>query len=165
MDYSAIQGMMASLKAATDISKALFDLKVTAEIQGKVIELQSALMSAQSSALEATTSQYTLQDRVRELESQVRDLQDWGEQKARYTLICPWRGPAQVYALKKEHAEGEPPHYLCTNCFHNSKRVILNPQSKDGWVHLACPNCKSDLSTGYRGVSAPKYAEEVGGEG
>ena len=165
MDYTSIQGMMASLKAATDISKALFDLKVTAEVQVKVIELQSALMSAQSSALEATTSQYTLQDRVRELESQVRDLQDWGEQKVRYTLVCPWRGPAQVYALKKEQAEREQPHYLCTNCFHNRKRVILNPLSKDGWVHLSCPSCRSDLSTGYRGVSAPKYAEEVGIEG
>lgn len=87
MDYSAIQGMMASLKAATDISKALFDLKMTAEIQRKVIELQSALMSAQSSALEATTSQYTLQDRVRELESQVRDLQDWGAEGEVYACV------------------------------------------------------------------------------
>lgn len=165
MDYSAIQGMMASLKAATDISKALFDLKVTAEVQGKVIELQSALMSAQSSALEATNAQYTLQERVRELESQVRAFADWGEQKSRYVLVCPWRGPAQVYALKKESAAGEQPHYLCTNCFHSRKRVILNPLTKDGWVHLVCPNCKSDVTTGYRGVGAPKYAEDVGSEG
>ena len=165
MDYSAIQGMMASLKAATDISKALFDLKMTAEIQRKVIELQSALMSAQSSALEATTSQYTLQDRVRELESQVRDLQDWGGQKARYTLVCPWRSPAQAYALKKAQSGGEPPHYLCTNCFHNRKQVILNPLSKEGWVHLVCPSCKSEVTTGSRGVGPPKYAEEMGSEG
>ncbi len=101
---------MASLKAATDISEAPFHLKLTAEVQGNVIELQSALMSAQSCPLEATTSQYTLQDRVRDLESRVRDFQDWSEQKARYALVCPWRGPAQVYALKKEHADGEPPH-------------------------------------------------------
>ena len=80
MDYSAIKGMMASLKAATDISKALFELKVTAEVQGKVIELQSALMSAQSSAHEAMTSQYT--------------------------LVCLWRGSAQVYALEKERGGG-----------------------------------------------------------
>lgn len=157
--------MMASLKAATDISKALFDLKVTSEVQGKVIELQSALMSAQSSALEATNAQYSLQERVRDLESQLRAFQDWGDQEKRYALISPWKGPVQVYALMRESAGGEQAHYLCTNCFHARKRVILNPTDKDGWIYLACPNCKSNISTGYRGIGAPKYAEDSAGEG
>lgn len=165
MDFSAIQGMMASLKAATDISKALFELKVTSEVQGKVIELQSALMSAQSSALEATNAQYSLQERVRELESQLRSFQDWGDQEKRYALVSPWKGPAQVYALKKESASEERAHYLCTNCFHARKRIILNPTNKDGWVYLACPSCKSSISTGYRGIGAPKYADDLASEG
>lgn len=165
MDFSAIQGMMASLKAATDISKALFDLKVTSEVQSKVIELQSALMSTQSSALEATNAQCMLQERVRELESQLREHQDWGDQEKRYALVSPWQGPAQVYALKKDSAGQEQAHYLCTNCFHARKRVILNPTNKDSWVYLACPSCKSSVSSGYRSIGAPQYAEELGNEG
>lgn len=161
MDIGAIQGMMASLKAATDVTKAIFELKTTAEVQAKVIELQSALLAAQSSALEATNSQYTLQDRIRELEAQLRDFEDWGRQEQRYALVCPWRGPAQVYALKAANADGEQAHYLCSNCFHNRRRVILNPISKDGWVHLVCPSCKATATTGYRGVGAPKYAEDA----
>jgi hypothetical protein len=166
MDFAAIQGMMASLKAATDISKALVDLKIASEVQGKVIELQGALMTAQNSALEATNALYSLQDRVRNLESQVQAFQDWGEQEKRYALVaCPWQNPVQVYALKKERADGEQAHYLCTNCFHVRKRVILNPESKDGWIYLSCPNCKSTASTGHRRIGAPKFAEDIGGEG
>ncbi|MEN9659185.1 MAG: hypothetical protein RL571_2650 [Pseudomonadota bacterium] len=164
MDMTAVQAMMGSLKAATDISKALFDLRTTAEVQGKVIEIQNALLSAQSSALEATNAQFLLQERVRELEAQIKSFEDWGNQQQRYSLVNPWRGAAQVYALKKEHAEGEEPHFLCTNCFHNKKRVILNPSSKDGWVYMICPTCKSTCATGFRGVGAPKYAEDCSHE-
>lgn len=160
MDITAVQAMMSSLKAATDVAKALFDLKTTAEVQGKVIEIQSALLAAQSSALAATNAQYELQDRVRALETQLKSFEDWGTQKVRYALANPWKGPAQVYALKKDSAEDELPHYLCSHCFHGGRRVILNPTSKDGWVHMTCPACKAVTATGYRGVGPPKFAED-----
>ena len=165
MDMTAVQAMMGSLKAATDISKALFDLKTTAEVQSKVIEIQSALLSAQSSALEATNAQFSLKERVRELEAQIKSYEDWGNQQQRYLLANPWRGAAQVYALKKVHAEGEEPNFLCTNCFHNKKRVILNPSIKDGLVYMMCPTCKSACATGFRAIGAPKYAEDCLREG
>lgn len=159
MDISAVQGVVASLKAATDISKAFLDLKTTAEVQGKVIELQSALLAAQSAALEATNAQFSLQQRVNELEASLKNYDDWAAQERRYVLFAPWKGPAQVYALLSAEAKGQDPHYLCTNCFHNRKRVILAPTSKDGWVHMVCPACKASLATGYRGIGGPKYPD------
>lgn len=105
-----------------------------------------------------------MQERIRELEYQLKGVGDWGKQEQRYALASPWRGVAQVYALKMANALGEEPHYLCTNCFHNRKRVILNPQPKDGWAYMTCPACKSTTSTGYRGIGAPKYAEDAGRE-
>lgn len=165
MDMTAIQAMMGSLKAATDISKAIFDLQTTAEVQGKVIAMQSALLAAQSSALEATNAQFLLQEKVRDLESQIKGFQDWGEEKKRYSLVSPWQGPAQAYALKKEQADGEEPHLLCPNCFHNRKRVILNPIStKEAYINMVCPACKSNCDTGYRRVGNAKYAEEYATE-
>lgn len=165
MDMAAIHAMIGSLKAATDISKALFDLQTTAEVQSKVIAIQSALLDAQSSALVATNAQFSLQEKVRELESQIKNLSDWGDQVKRYTLANPWRGPAQVYALKKDQANGEEPHLLCPNCFHNKKRVILNPMpDKNSFISMVCPACKSTCDTGYRGIGAPKFAEEYNSE-
>jgi hypothetical protein len=160
MDITAIQSLMVSLKTATDVAKGIFDIKATAEIQGKVIEIQSALLAAQSSALSATTAQFDLQEKVRSLEAQLKSFNDWEAQRDRYLLVAPWRGPAQAYALKKSEAKGEQPHLLCTNCFLSSKRVILNPQSKDAFILLACPSCKSVINSGFRGIGPAQYAEE-----
>ncbi len=160
MDLSAIQSAVTSLKAATEIAKTLLDAKVASEVQSKVIEIQSALLSAQTAAREATASQLELLDKNRELKEQLRVLNDWGNQTSRYTLVSPWRNGAQVYALVKETAEGEPPHLLCTNCFQLRRKSILTPQSKESWVYLNCPACKASLSTGLRGIGDPKYADD-----
>lgn len=161
MDLSAIQAAITSLKVATDIARNILDTKSAIQIQGKVIELQSALLEAQSYAIAATTSQFELQEKIRSLEEQLKAAYAWGDQEQRYTLVCPWRGPAQVYALRRTNSEGEPAHFLCPNCFHAKKRVILNPvSSKDGWISLSCPSCKATMNTGYRGIGSPKYAEE-----
>ena len=87
-------------------------------------------------------------------------------QENRYTLVCPWRevSAGQVYALKKSASEGEPSHFVCTNCFHRRKKVILNPVITDSNNHVlvVCPSCKATVETGYRGRNLPltQYAEE-----
>ena len=156
MDLSTIT----SLKAAFDISKSILEIKSTTEIQDKVIKLQSALMEAQNSAMSATTAQLELQEKVRTLEEQLRAANEWGDQESRYSLVCPWRGSAQVYALKRSASEGKDPHFLCSNCFHNKRKVILNPSRKEGWTLMACPSCRATMDTGYRRIGPPQYAEE-----
>ena len=165
MDLLAIQGAISSLKAAAEISKSILDMKNMSEVQSKVIELQSALLEAQNCALTATASQFELQEKVRELEAKLKARGDWEEQKIRYQLVSPWKGPAQTYALKKSHSNGEQPHLVCSSCFHNEEKVILNPvKNKTGWIQMVCPKCKSVMDTGYRGIGGPKYAEEYAKE-
>lgn len=157
--------MVGSLKAATDISKALLELKVTAEVQGKVIDLQSALLSAQQSALDASGAQFDLQERVRTLEAEIRALNDWGDQEKRYALVSPWGGADRLFALKMEYARGEAPHYLCPNCFFGRKRSTMNAQKVEGWVILVCPRCKARVDTTYRAAGPPQFAEDCAREG
>lgn len=159
MDIAVIPGLVSNLKAATDVAKALYDLKLSADVQAKVSELQSALLAAQTSALTATAAQFELQERVRQLEAQLRAAEDWRSTKLRYALVTPWRGPAQAYALRRAEANGEQPHLVCTNCFEDGKRIILNPV-RQGRTFMICPACKASLDTGYSGVGAAKYAEE-----
>jgi hypothetical protein len=164
MDLLAIQSAITSLKAATDISKAILEMKTMTEVQGKVIELQSALLDVQQCAINATTSQFELHERIKELELELKNKADWQKVRERYSLTNPWRGPAQVYALKAASSDGEPAHFLCTNCFHNHKQVILNPAPTPAAgthnIKMNCPECKSSIDTGYRGIGEPKYAEE-----
>jgi hypothetical protein len=160
MDLLAIQGLASSLKTAIDVSKALFDLKLSADVQTKVIDLQSAILAAQNSALAATAAQFELQERVKELEAQLRAVEDWNATKARYLLVAPWRGAAQVYALRRAESRGEEPHFLCTNCFHQRKPVILIPTPVQHMAIMQCPACKALIQTGYTAVGPAKYAEE-----
>jgi len=143
VDITAIQSAIGSLKIATQVTKALLDLKVDAEVQVKVSELQGALLEAQTGALAATTAQFELQERIRELGEKVPELSIWKVEKECYSLVAPWRGAAQAYALKEACAEGEAPHLLCTHCFQSAKKVILNPVNKDGRALLYCPSCKA----------------------
>jgi len=160
MDAGAIQALIASLKTATEVAKAIFDMKTNSEVRSKVSEIQSALLSAQNSALSATTAQFELRERVRELEAQLKAVNDWEAQKSRYCLVAPWQGAAQAYALRESLSQGEAPHLLCANCFQSSRRAILNPQrDKEGWVVMVCPSCKATLYTGFYDVGGPLYAE------
>lgn len=160
MELSDIQTAIASLKAAAEISKSILKLKSNAEIREKVLELQAALLEAQNSALSATTSQFELQERVRGLEDELRSINRWNEEEKRYKLVCPWGGVAQVYALRRSEADGNQAHFLCSNCFHERKRVILLPTRRGSWIVMSCPSCKASLETGYRGLGPPQYAED-----
>lgn len=160
MDYAAIHAAIVGLKAASDISTTLLGMKVTGEVQAKVIELQTALLGVQSAALLATTAQYELQERVRTLEAQLKKRVDWETIRTRYRLVSPWRSGAQVYALRRDASDGEQPHVACTACFHNERIVILNPVSKNTTVQMICPACRAVLDTSLRRVGSPAYAED-----
>lgn len=160
MDPVSLQSAVAGLKTAAEITRVLLGMKVTADVQAKVIELQSALLEAQQGALAATAAQYELTERIRELEAQLRVRADWSSIALRYALVNPWKGLSQVYALRRESAEGEPAHYCCTHCFNRGSRVMLTAGKRDGWVIMQCPSCHATVETGFRGVGPARYAEE-----
>ena len=160
MDIGAIQGALASLKTAAGIVKAMMGLKVTAEVQGKVIELQSVILEAQGNAIEATTAQYQLAERIRELEAELASRDNWGNESQRYALVAMWGGAAQAYALKQAAANGESPHLLCPQCFAAGRKGMLAPVNRNGEVYYVCPGCKNSIHTGFRGIGEPRYVEE-----
>lgn len=161
--YGEIVAAVNSLKAASDIGKALLSIHTTAEVQGKAIELNQIIIDAQQSLLAAHAAQSTLVDEVRDLKSQIAAMKDWDAQKQRYQLASPNTG-SFVYALKKDMAHGEPPHYLCANCFKQGKASIVNdmPSKRRSNDHAwTCPVCGSEALNGYSGPSPVHYAEEI----
>ena len=161
MDLGQITSAVSSLKVAGDIAVGLINLKTMAEVQSKAIELNQKIIAAQHDIFAANAAQTALIERVRELEKQIAEMKAWEGQKQRYKLAIPSSG-ATVYALRKSMSNGEPPHYLCTNCFQAGKPSILqNLKDKEGWHVLVCANCKAIVRTPYRGSSPAKYAEEI----
>ena len=160
MDMSLIQGTITGLKTASDIAKGFLELKSISDVQGKVIELQSAILSAQSSALAANSDQASMVEQIRTLKEEIASVKAWETQKQRYKLHTPWDGSV-IYALKESMANSEPPHWICTSCYENGKKSILNQiQGKDGWYMVTCPVCKSQIQSPWRGSSPSTYASE-----
>jgi hypothetical protein len=151
MDMTSIAAAASSLKAAADVARALGELHTMSEVQGKVIELQSKILAAQSSALAAQSEHALMSQRVSELESEVARVKEWTGEKTRYSLIKPWDG-AVVYALRESVSNGEPPHWICTNCYQSGRKSILNQVwDKNGTSIVLCPVCKASASYAWSG--------------
>ena len=160
-DMALIQGAINGLKVAGDIAKGFLQLKSISDVQGKVIELQSAILSAQSSALAAQSEQSSMIQRIRDLEEEIARVKAWEKQKERYKLTTPWENSAVVYSLKESRKESEKPHWICTKCYDDGRRTILQERKdKTGYVLMCCPTCKSEVHTGYRGIGPAEYAAD-----
>jgi hypothetical protein len=158
MDISLLQGTVASLKLAGDIAKGFLQLKSISDVQAKVIELQSVILSAQGDALAAQAQQTAMLEEIRNLKEEITCVKAWEKEKQRYKLISPWQG-LLLYALKENCSFSEPPHWICTNCYENGRKSILNLMRKQNVVAfiLFCPACRAEYLT--RSATSPPVAE------
>ncbi len=161
MDMTLIQGAITSLKTASDIAVGLGKLNTLAQVQEKSVELGQIIVAAQSATLCAYADQAAMIEEVRALKKEIMRVKAWETQKQRYKLVSPWEAGGVAYALRESMAIGEPPHLICTNCYESGRKSILNPTSNaTGLVSLACPICKSQIPTGYRGGVTLNYATD-----
>jgi hypothetical protein len=101
-----------------------------------------------NSAFAAQEERSALLERVRELEKQVADLRVWEAEKQRYQLEQVWSG-ATAYVLKKEAQGSEPIHWLCTNCYHDGKKSILQKSDRADMsgrqIFWTCNSCNMKI--------------------
>ena len=153
-----IQGAIAGLKTASDIVIGLSKLNTLAQVQEKSVELGQVIVAAQSATLSAYADQAAMVDEIRALKKEIADVKAWESQKQRYQLTPLGDGAGVVYALKKTMSQSEPPHWVCTKCYEEGKRMILQPASVNGFSHLICPSCNLDIPANQRRLGPPAYA-------
>lgn len=127
---SAIQGgaeILASLKALLQSPERRSD----AEIEAAVTQLSHAMEHARLGNL-------FLDAQLALLQGEVARAQEAKEKLARYELWETQTG-SFVYALRPDKAEGQPPHFICPNCYEQSKRSIL----QGGRQSKQCQECKA----------------------
>jgi hypothetical protein len=145
-DMSFAAGLLSSFSAAQNIAKALLELRTISEVQGKVVELQSVIMAAQSSALAGQAEQSALIQRVADLEKELAAVKAWEAEKQRYELKALEPG-VFAYALKREASGSEPPHWICSRCYHEgTKSLLQNEGDQWGSTKYLCHSCKSSIS-------------------
>jgi len=126
---------LGAIKTAFDVAKGLKDINDIALRNAAVIELQEHILTAQQ-------TQSALTEQISQLEKEVAGFEAWDREKERYELKELEPG-SFAYALKEDVKGAEPTHYLCTSCYENEKKQILQGSTSGfGTRHLACPTCK-----------------------
>lgn len=137
---SEIYGGIGAFKAMFDMAKGLKDISDAAIRNRAVIELQEEILGAQ-------VSQSALLERVSFLEKEITRFETWDAEKQRYELKKVVTG-AFVYTLKPEVEPPEEPHWLCTTCYQNNKKSILQilvisayhpGHGGQVWICASCP--------------------------
>lgn len=124
MAVAEIAAGITSLRATLDIAKAMVNLRDAEAFRAKSIELQETIMRALDSGIEARESYAKQLDAIRAPEAKVARLEAWDTEKQRYELKSLGTG-AVAYVLKPEARGTETPHWLCPNCFHQSKKSFF----------------------------------------
>ena len=157
-DIAAISGLLTSLRASAELTKLLLEVRDAEKVRTTVYELQSAILSAQTSAISANSAQTELTERVRDLEKQIVEFENWKTEAERYQLH-EIRAGTFVYALKPGMENGEPPHHLCSNCYQQRRKSILQGFRK---VHgmtttdiLKCQACSSEIIVASKPIEWP----------
>ena len=155
-----IQSAIAGLKSAVEIIKAIYGAKLDADTKKQVDALQELIFEARQSAFNAQDDLSAVKQRVTDLEAQIAQFEEWSKESQRYKLFQPTSVSGVVYGLKESESNSEPPHYLCTNCYQQRRKSLLNTYKHPDAARAVflCPVCKSQVPIEARGHVAPTFA-------
>jgi len=148
MAIAAVAGIMASLNAALQISKSMLTVRDMVLLQESLIELNGEIIRAQEHAISANQTQATLVNEKRDLEKQISDMKIWETEKEKHALKELPRG-IFVFCVKESANSSDPIHFLCPNCYEDSRKSILQPEIRTPGMSqvLVCHRCNFEVYT------------------
>lgn len=118
-----------------------------ANVSTKVRELNNVILPLQSQLLSIQNDQSDLLKIKDNIEKELVELKEWNKEKDRYELKKLTTG-VFVYSPKQGIKPFIEDHWLCTNCYEDNKKSILQPMN----VRMVdachfCPTCKNKYET------------------
>jgi hypothetical protein len=141
MTGTEIASALTSLKAAIDIIKGINALNIDVAVKQKASDLLDSLISIQSSMVTLQIESQELLKVNEELKRQLAQFEHWESTKGQYILSQV--GSGLVMMPSSSHPNPEPLHYLCTNCWENRKKSVLQKSEHYGAAPHYCPACKA----------------------
>jgi hypothetical protein len=140
---TAVTTALASIKTAGELVNLVLQTKVNAAVTEKAREFQSAIISLQSAILSIQAQNQELLVENGRLKQELINAENWEAEAAKYELKQVSTG-AFVYAVKPDQAGTGPTHWLCTQCYENKQKSILqrgDALETSGHTY-SCNNCK-----------------------
>jgi DNA-directed RNA polymerase subunit RPC12/RpoP len=132
---------VARLQEARKMITAAHD---AAAFEGQKVEFLSKLFDATNAMIVAQEERSALLERIRNLEKQNEQLKAWVAEKEKYELVA-LAPHVNALALKESMHKGEPPHYLCANCFDSGKKIGLHKREYGYDDKYICNSCNQEL--------------------
>lgn len=136
-----ISSLFSSVKTAYDIAKGISTLKSDVDRNESISKILEILLSVETQALSVNTIAQKLQEEKYELTQKLMEFEKWSETETQYELKEIASG-VFVYACKKTNQPSEPMHWLCTNCWKDKIKSIIQKTLSDSYT---CPKCKTEL--------------------
>lgn len=145
-----------AIGAAVGVVQRITTTMTAVAINDVKIELQGSLLAAQSALFQAQQNEATTATRISDLEKELVRLRDWSAEASRYEMKAIDIG-AFAYMPKPGVENGEPPHWLCTNCFGKGQKSVLQTkgqaQSAGGgrgqYARWVCNACHGEVQVYY----------------
>lgn len=149
VDENSLQLCLESFKAAGSLAVEAIKLSRNKDISAKIMEMNTKIMEAQNYAIQAQREQFSLVDEIKRLKIEISEISDFREEKERYELLCIGN-TAFVYVIKPEFDTGDIVHWLCSTCFENNRKSILQLYVHgtllgDGLNTWKCHTCTSEI--------------------
>jgi hypothetical protein len=139
---------LSAFKTMFDIATSLKGMNDAAIRNKAVAELGEQIIAAQ-------TRYATAAEQIRELEEKLRRMETWEAQKQRYELKDLKRG-FFAYILKEGQENDEPAQAICTNCYKDGIKSILQCGGQTN-VHERtwnCPECGMSVKCQFNDMAA-----------
>lgn len=157
---SATTSVIASINHANQIIKAVLDARDKHSNLEQFITLQTEIATINTGYIALTQQNQSLLAEIDNLKKEITNFEEWDNQKKRYKLYSPWDS-AVVYAITESQSNGEPPHWICAECYNSRKRSFLNSRKNrdSGYEEFFC-NCGAIVSSHHRGKHKVEYCPE-----
>jgi len=153
-----IMGAYQGLKAAFGIVEGINATAKEAAINEVKVNLTRHILDAQSTLLSANEAQLAVVQRIADLEQEIMRLKDWSAERESYQLVSIAR-IAFAYMPKSGMENGQPAHWLCTNCFDHGRKSFMQHKGSMTETLYCCNACKAEFRVPNR--SHPDYAQRV----
>lgn len=143
--YAEIAAAAASIKTFSDLTTLILKTKVDSAVTAKAIESQSAIISLQDAMLNLQSQHQSLLREKEVLEKRLIDAEDWNAEASKYSLkeIAPG---VFVYVLNLNGDSPTPTHWLCSRCYQEKRKSILQKTGKSGGANIyLCLLCQNTL--------------------
>lgn len=144
----SVQFGLTAISCGLDIARGVQAISNEVAVNQAVIDIQRSLLDAQRGLQEAQARHLADEQRINELLRQIQALKEWGSEREKYELVAI-RGGAFAYMLKRESAAEVPAHWLCTTCFDEGKKSIMQShgdvRAGAGEQKYACNACKASF--------------------